>query len=293
MPTRRVFAAVPLLLLAILSAKSAATFRVKGSETMMQFGQRLTAWYSKKYPAVQFQVAAFQPTGSFAAMAAGEAEIVQSSRKVLHSEAVSLRTARGKGYVELQVATEIAGIAINKANPVKELSLFQLRQVLSGTVTNWKRVGGADAPITIYGRSDTSGVRAFLEEEFMGDEAISPSTKTFGSNSGMIAAVSHDANGIGFGDIEGGLDPQVRFVAIKPSANADAVAPTEDAIRAKRYKLTRPLFFYFAGAPSGDLLRFAEWILSPEGQLVVESVGYFPLTSAERETGRQALKDEK
>jgi phosphate transport system substrate-binding protein len=242
---------------------------------------------------VQFQVAAFQPTGSFAAMAAGEAEIVQSSRKVLHSEAVSLRTARGKDYVELQVATEIAGIAINKANPVKELSLFQLRQVLSGTVTNWKRVGGADAPITIYGRSDTSGVRAFLEEEFMGDEAISASTKTFGSNSGMIAAVSHDANGIGFGDIEGGLDPQVRFVAIKPSANADAVAPTEDAIRAKRYKLTRPLFFYFAGAPSGDLLRFAEWILSPEGQLVVESVGYFPLTSAERETGRQALKDEK
>ena len=44
-----------------------------------------------------------------------------------------------------------------------------------------------------------------------------------------------------------------------------------------------------ADQPQGELMRFAEWVLSPEGQLVVEAVGYFPLSSAEREVGREAL----
>jgi ABC-type phosphate transport system substrate-binding protein len=55
--------------------------------------------------------------------------------------------------------------------------------------------------------------------------------------------------------------------------------------------LVRPLYFYFAGPPNGEILRFADWVLSPEGQLVVESVGYFPLKGAEREAGRQALSE--
>jgi phosphate transport system substrate-binding protein len=290
MTIRRVLALVPLLFLAALAVVGASSFRINGSATMLQLGEKLTAWYAKKYPAMQFQVAASQETNSFAAMAAGEVEIVQSSRKVLHSESVALREARGKSYVELQVATEIAGIAVNQANPVKELSLFQLRQVLSGSVKNWKQVGGADAPITIYGRDDSSGVRAFLEDEFIGDQSISASAKTFANNSAVLSAVSRDQNGVGFGTVEGNLDPKVGFVAIKPSTNAEGVAPTGDAIRTKHYKLIRPLYFYFAGAPKGDLLQFAQWILSPEGQLVVESVGYYPLTPAEREEGRQALE---
>lgn len=290
MNTRKIPPLLAVLLLAVLTAQSTTSFRVKGSNTMLLFGQRLTAWYSKKYPGVQFQVGASQLTGSFAAMAAGETEIVQSSRKVLHSEAEALRSQQGKNYVELQVATEIAGIAVNQGNPVKELSLFQLRQVLSGSVKNWKQVGGADGPIVIYGRDESSGVRSFLEDEFMGDEAISSSTKTFSNNSGMLTAVSHDVNGVGFGSVEGTPDPKVRFLAIKASATTEGVAPTGEAIRAKRYKLIRPLYFYFAGAPKGDLLRFAEWILSAEGQLVVESVGYYPLAPTEREAGKTALQ---
>ena len=55
------------------------------------------------------------------------------------------------------------------------------------------------------------------------------------------------------------------------------------AAKLRKYMLVRPLYFYFAGKPQGELLKFAEWVLSPEGQLVVDSVGYFPLSSAERE----------
>jgi len=289
MTRRSIAILMALLFLTLLPISGAGVIRVKGSGTMLQFGQRLTAWYSSKYPEVQFQVAASQPTSSFAAMASGQTEIVQSSRKVTHSEEVSLREAKGKQYVELQIATEIAAIVVNQANPAKELSTFQLRQVLSGKVKNWKQVGGFDAPITVYGRDDSSGTREFLEEEFMGDESIS-AAKKFGNDSGVLAAVGHDVNGIGFGSLDSNPGTAVRYIAIKASASSEAVAPSGDAIRARRYTLTRPLYFYFADAPSGELLRFAEWILSPAGQLVVESVGYYPLSSAERETGRQNLR---
>lgn len=280
-------------LLALLPIRGATIVHVKGSDTMLAFGKRLTAWYTKKNPAINFDVASLAPAASFAAMAAGKLDIVQSSRKVLHAEEEALRAAQGKNYVELHVATEVAGIAVNQANPLKELSLFQLRQVLSGSVKNWKQVGGIDAPIKIYGRDDTCGVRAFLEEEFMGDESVSSSARTFPTNAALLAAVSHDNDAIGFGSVELSPADRVRFLAIKPSSSAEAIAPTGDAIRANRYVLVRPLYFYFAGSPKGELLHFAEWVLSTEGQLVVESVGYFPLKSTEREAGHQVLAEAK
>ena len=271
------------------SAAGATIVRVRGNATMKVFGNRLAEWYEQKNPSVRFDVTAEYPANSFAAMADGKADIVQSSRKVLHAEVEALRSARGKEYVELQVATEVAGIAVETANPIRELSLYDLRQVLSGNVKNWKQVGGRDAPITIYGRDDTSGVREFLEDEFMGDLSISSSAKTFPTNARMWEALSNDPNGIGFGTVEMGVQAGARFLSVKPSATGEAVAPTGDAIRARRYKLTRPLYFYFAGVPTGDAAQFAEWVLTPEGQLVVESQGYYPLTSAEREEGMRLL----
>jgi len=280
---------VLLVSLAILPATAGTSIRVTGSETMHDFGVRLTDWYAKKHADVQFVVLGTSPANSFAALASGKADVVQSSRRVLHSEAEALHLAQNKTCVELQVATEIAGISVNSANPVKELSLFDLRQVLSGAVKNWKQVGGKDAPINLYGRDDHSGVRAFLEEEFMGDASISSSAQTYPTNSAVLAAVSRDPNGLGFGTVDPRLDARVRFLAIKPSASAEGVPPTGDAVRDKRYKLIRPLYFYFAGPPQGEVLHFAEWVLSPEGQLVVEAVDYYPLSSAEREVGRHAL----
>jgi phosphate transport system substrate-binding protein len=275
------------------SARGEVIVRIASTNTMKEFGQRLADWYSKKSRGVRFEIRAGEAHNSFAAMAGANAEIVQSSRQVLHAEEEALRSAQGKKYLELQVATEIAGLSVNNANPVKEMSLYDLRQVLSGTVKNWKQVGGNDAPINIYGRDGSSGVGSFLEEEFMGDLGISSHAKTFATNFAMFEAVGHDVNGIGYGTIDPRLNPQVRFLAIKASSSGDGVLPTTEAIHGKRYKLVRPLYFYFAGTPSGELLRFAQWVLSPDGQLVVEAAGYYPLGAAKREEGKQILAVQK
>jgi len=187
---RRVFAYYAVLALIVLSVQAAVLVRVTSNENMRGFGERLTQWYAKKNPAIQFAVTASRTSDGFAALASGKVEIVQSVRRPLHSEEEALRFAQGKKYVELQVATEIAGIAVNSSNSVRDLSLFQLRRVLSGEVNNWKQLGGKDAPIALYGRDESSDVRAFLEEEFMGDLGISQSAKVFPTNAALFSALA-------------------------------------------------------------------------------------------------------
>ena len=58
---------------------------------------------------------------------------------------------------------------------------------------------------------------------------------------------------------------------------APAIAPARTTIKDGTYPLSRPLFFYLRAKPSADIKAFIDWVLSPEGQAIVDKVGYFPI----------------
>ena len=234
----------------------ATAIRIDGSPSMAELTRRLTEWYHNEHPDASFTMNGDGPSKGIVALIEGRAEVVQSSRQALAGEIGALREKRGEQFVQIPVATEVAGILVNPANPVHELSIFDLRQILSGTVKNWKQVGGYDAPIRIYGRDATSDIREFIQEEFMGDEAISSSAITFPKNTGLYDAVAQDKNGIGYGTVNMGLNPNVRFVAIRASSSGAAESPTTENVLAHRYPLRRPLYYIFAGRPSGNVQQF-------------------------------------
>ena len=188
------------------------------------------------------------------------------------------------------MATEFAVIAVNATNPVHALSTFELRAILSGQIKNWKQVGGRDAAIQLYGRDETSEVRSLIDEEFMGDASFSGAIKTLPTNTAVMSAVAADSGALAFCDVD--LHPQrgVRLIGIKASASSEAIEPTGENIRMHKYTLSRSLYFYFAGSPSPELTKFAAWVVSSEGQLVVEAVGLYPLGSNDREEARQRLE---
>ena len=263
--------------------------RIAGSPSMVPCAQRLTEWYHKDHFKTSFTVEGLPPSKAIAALVEGNAEVAPSSRKVLGGEIGALRDRRGKKFLQIPVATEVAGILVHPSNPIRELSIFDLRQILSGAVKNWKQVGGNDAPIQIYGRDDSSDVRDFIEEEFMGDASVASSAIKFAKNSELYAAVTRDKNAIGYGSVNEQLGSTVRFVAIKASASGAATSPTTENIREHRYPLVRPLYFIFAGEPSGELQKFGEWALSTQGQLVIEASEYWPLGPSDREQGKTLL----
>lgn len=280
---------VLLLPLGFANEVNSHTIRISGSRTMGVLTQRLTEWYGQRNPGVSFHVDGGNAAQGFSSLIDGNGAIAQSSRKVLQGEILALRTRRKLEFVEIPVATEFAVIAVNSANLVGALSIYDLRMILSGQIKNWKEVGGKDAPITLFGRDESSEVRNMIDEQILGDASFSPSITVLPTNSAVLTAVAHDSRALAFCDVD--LHPQagVRLIGIKPSTSAEAVTPTGDNIRAHRYTLSRTLYFYFAGPPSPELLKFAEWVLSPEGQLVVEAVGLYPLGSADRDQARSKL----
>jgi phosphate transport system substrate-binding protein len=285
------FCAVLLLMLAegISAQGKPAVINIDGESSMVPLTQRLTEWYHHNNQSVSFEVSGKGPTLGIQALVDGKTDIVQSARQVLGGEVTALRERRGKKFVQVPVAVEVAGILVHPSNPVHELSIFEIRQILSGAVKNWKQVGGKDAPITIYGRDNSSDVREFIEEEYLGDASISSSAKTFPKNSALYAAVAADPDAIGYATINLSLNPKVRFMAIKTSASAPAFSPTTESIAAHKYPLVRQLYYIFAGQPSSELQKFAEWIFSQQGQLVVEATELWPLDSVERDRGKTQL----
>jgi phosphate transport system substrate-binding protein len=267
----------------------AVVIHIEGSSGMAACSQRLAEWYHNNHANTSFAVGGQGPGKGIAALVEGRAEIAQSSRQVLGGEIGALRDKRGKRFVQIPVATEVAGILVHPSNPIHELSIFELRQILSGALKNWRQVGGNDAPIKIYGRDNRSDIREFIEAEFMGDESIASSATTFPKNSELYAALARDKNGIAYGSVNPALNSNVRFVAIKASSSGTAVSPTTENIREHRYPLVRPLYYIFAGEPSGEIQRFGEWVLSGQGQLVVEAEEFWPLGPADREQGRTLL----
>jgi ABC-type phosphate transport system substrate-binding protein len=78
-------------------------------------------------------------------------------------------------------------------------------------------------------------------------------------------------------------------VGIKASSSASAIAPTTEDIRDHHYPLVRPLYPIFYGEPAGEVKHFAEWVLSAQGQLVVEDAEFWPLCAPDREKGKTLL----
>jgi len=279
-----------LLSLGFPSEAKSPAIRISGSRTMSALTHRFTEWYEARNPGVSFSVDGNNPAQGFSSLIEAKTEITQSSRKVLGGEILALRSRRKLEFLEIPVATEFAVIAVNSANLIRALSVYDLRSILSGRVKNWKQVGGSDAPIVIFGRDESSEVRNLIDEEFMGDAAFSPSITALSTNSEVLSAVAGDARAIAFCDVDLHPPRGVRLIGIKASASSEAIEPTGDNIRAHRYTLSRTLYYYFAGPPSPKLLKFADWVLSPEGQLVVEAVGLYPLGSADREEARLKLR---
>ena len=96
----------------------------------------------------------------------------------------------------------------------------------------------------------------------------------------VINAVSKDRRGIGYGGIAYGKG--IKHLRVKKDDKSPAIEPTMDNVLQGKYPISRFLYWYFAGLPQGDAKKLADWVVSKDGQQVVENVGYYPLNEADR-----------
>lgn len=168
---------------------------------------------------------------------------------------------------------------VHQKNPVDNLRVDQLTDIYMGKVTNWEELGGKDDTIRAFQRPEDSGSQSALQSLMKGMPLMKPPSKDIVSGmGGIINEVSqyrNYKNAIGF---------TFRFYSTEMVGNdqiklleVNGVAPTKENIRTNAYPITSEFYIVTAGTDNPNVEALIEWILSEQGQALVEKVGYVPI----------------
>lgn len=264
------------LLAALAVPAYAGKITVKGSDTMVILAQKWAEVYMGKNPSTKIQVTGGGSGTGFAALQNKTTDLANASRKIKSAEILACVSAFDKRPVEYKVCLDGLSVFVSSDNPVKELTIEQLAGIFTGKIRNWKDVGGADAPITVYSRENSSGTYEFFKENVLGGKDFVASAQTMPGTAAVLQAVGKDKNGIGYGGAAYGAG--AKHLAIKKDEGSPAIEPTEKNVVDGTYPIWRHLYIYVNPAlDKGEIGSYLTWIRSDEGQKVVKDVGYFPL----------------
>ena len=177
-----------------------------------------------------------------------------------------LQYAKDNG-VELEmvpIGSDAFVFIVNDSNPVNNITIEQIRGIYSGEIKNWKELGGKDIPIAAMRRNKNSGSQTALEK-LMGDTPIKPDyTTLFGSPIGF--SFRYYVTGmLGEG--------KVKILTI------NGIAPTAETIADGSYPVAGNIYaIYRKGETNENVQKAIDFMLSPEGQKIVEQSGYIPLS---------------
>jgi phosphate transport system substrate-binding protein len=257
-------------------ATQAGTITVKGSDTLVILAQKWAEVYMGKNAATKIQVTGGGSGTGFAALQNQTTDLCNASRKIKAKEREACIKAFGKNPTEYKVAVDGLSVYVNAENAVKELSVEQLDGIFSGKIKNWKQVGGADAPITVYSRENSSGTYEFFKEHVLKGKDFVASAQTMPGTAAVLQAVAKDRNGIGYGGAAYGAG--AKHLNIKPDDASPAIEPSEENVLSQKYPIWRYLYVYVNPAQDkGEIAAYLNWIRSDEGQKIVKDVGYYPL----------------
>lgn len=262
-------------LFTVANAQKSDVLTVKGSDTMVLLAQRWAEKYMAKNPRVTIQVTGGGSGTGISALINGTTDICNASRPMKPSERQKLKQRYNSLGVEIKAAKDGLSVYVNESNPIQELTLEHVRKIYLGEITNWKDVGGSDERIILYGRENSSGTYVYFKDNILGGKDFAPNTQTLPGTAAVVNAVSKDKNGIGYGGAAYGKG--IRELRLRQDDKSSAYAPTAENLRSGKYPVTRFLYMYVRSRPDGAVKAYVDWILSDEGQAIVENIGYFPL----------------
>lgn len=252
--------------------KMEGTLQIRGSDTMLQLSTSWAEAYMKANPKVQIAVTGGGSGTGIAAMINGTIDIANASRTIKDKE-ISQAKANGVNPMEHVVAKDGISVVVNPANPARELTSAQIKDIYTGKITNWKDVGGPDHPITLCARDNSSGTYAFFQEHVLEKEDYSPKALNLQSNSAIVTEVAQNTYAIGYIGLGYLVDASGKVAAVA----VDGVKPSNESVASGEYKIARGLQMYTNGEPGGLAKAFLEFIMSEEGQKIVTDEGFVPM----------------
>jgi len=245
--------------------------QVNGSTTVAPVAQAWAEEFNEKHPNVDVIVTGTGSGDGIAALINGTTEIAMASREMKDQE----RNQINGTPKELIVGRDGLAVIVHPDNPVNSLSMAQIKDIFTGKVTNWKDVGGQDAPIIVYTRDTSSGTYGFFKEFVLEKEDYIKSARATASNAAMVKSVAGEETAIGYSGLAF-LNEGIKGLAVSQEG-AEPVAPSMETVKAGEYPIVGDLIMYTIGEPEGLAKEYLDFGFSSEGQAIVEDVGYLPV----------------
>ena len=237
----------------------AETLQAQGSDSTMVLFKALAQGFEKESGHV-FQVTGGGSTAGAKACLSGDKPVAFLSRALKDSEVA-------QGLVGVPYAIDGVAVIVNGNNDIQNVSLSELKDILSGERTAWEN----GQPIVVLTRNQNSGTREVLKDRVLGKDADFVASALIKHNGIMDSTVQKIPNAIGytsFGDLK---EEGVKVLSV------EGVALSREILLAGVYPLSRTLSIATKGAAEGAVRDFLDFVRSEKGKAIVLENGYVPL----------------
>lgn len=259
-----VFALLALVAFPIFAKGNKVT--IAGSTTVLPIAQATAEIFMDNNPDVNISVRGGGSSVGIASIMAGTVDIGDASR---HIKAKELAAARESGInpYENVVANDGIAMVVHKNNNVKNLTIEQIKDIFTGKIINWKEVGGPAMPIVVISRDVSSGTFEVFNSLILSGATQIDGALMLASNNAVVSTIASTPGAIGYAGL-GYVNNTINAVKV------NNVMPTKATIQDKSYPIARTLHMYTNGKPKGLVKEYIDFILSPEGQKLVEEQGF-------------------
>lgn len=248
--------------------------RIKGSDTMLNLTNLLANKFMKDNPGISIYVEGGGTKTGIDALVKGQIDICTASRLLKPDEIKKMADAFRSIGVSTYVAKDALSIYLNPNNPVKNLSLDDVRNIFTCGIKNWRELGGEDRIIRLMSRSPNSGTYLYFKEHVLESDNYCSSADIKSTTEEIVDEVSRDISAIGYGGV--GYGKNIFHATI------NGILPSEENVRNGSYPISRYLFFVTRNNPQDLTKDFIDWVLSSEGQNIVKQAGYVALWDAKK-----------
>ncbi len=270
--------------------RSSDVIHIKGSDTEFHMVKSLADAYMELHPEITIIVEGGGSNEGIKALVHHETDICNSSHQ-FKDEDLAMAKANSIHPNPIIFSVDAVAIITNYKLSIDSLSTTQVSQLLSGEILNWKELGGADIPVTVYGRNNSSGTGDYIKEKFIKNKHASNMVE-LKTNDEIVDRVIKDIGGIGYVGagflIDSNGKPNGKIWAMPVYIDHhNAYSPYETAaVKSGDYVLTRPLYQYVNGVPGSTVEDFILFELTKQGQDIVKKFGFFPLNDNQQQINR-------
>ena len=257
------------LILGGLAVAGEKVIVVDGSSTLLPIGQATAEAYMDKNAGIKITVRGGGSGIGMASLQDSTCDIADSSRPIKASE-ISAALKKGVDPKATVIALDGIAVIVNPANKVTNLTKKQVKDIYTGSVSDWSQVGGSAGKIIVVSRDTSSGTYEAFGTLALDGAKVRPDALLQAASQAVATTVSKTPGAIGYTGI-GYISDIVKAI------NINDIECKKETVWSNTYPYARPLFMYTNGKPQGETKKFIDFVLSADGQKIVEEQGFVPL----------------